>query len=223
VRRVVKISAVGCLVVLLVLAGALWSLYRASQQVPDFYREALSVDSAAQRKASNQMVRQASTLANDVRKEGQWEAVFTAQQINGWLAVDLVENHPRALPPAIRHPRVAIHSDEIAIACRVQQGKLNSVVTLTVEPYLQEPNVLALRIRKARAGLLPIPLAELLDRASKAAADMKLDLRWQQADGDPVAVIRVPPPRDENNKLIRVEALRLGDGEIYVSGTTERK
>jgi len=52
---------------------------------------------------------------------------------------------------------------------------------------------------------------------------MKLDLRWQQADGDPVAVIRVPPPRDENNKLIRVEALRLCDGEIYVSGTTERK
>ena len=36
----------------------------------------------------------------------------------------------------------------------------SSVISLTIEPYVPEPNVLALRIVKARAGLLPMPLGQ---------------------------------------------------------------
>ena len=45
-------------------------------------------------------------------KAGHWEIRFTADEINGWLAVDLVKNHPNALPPTLKDPRVSIDPNE---------------------------------------------------------------------------------------------------------------
>src|SRR5688572_28758959 len=73
--------------------ASLLAVYRASQQVPDFYREAIIADSQRQAAASKEMLRTATALVNDAQQEGEWEAEFTEEQINGWLAVDLVENH----------------------------------------------------------------------------------------------------------------------------------
>jgi hypothetical protein len=70
---------------------------------------------------------------------------------------------------------------------------------------------------------LPLPLKQVLDQISQAARQMDFHLQWQQADGDPVALISVPPPRDEKNQRVQVENLRLGEGEIFVSGTTARR
>src|SRR6188474_2649804 len=83
-------------------AVTLLAVYRASQQVPEFYREALSGDTQRHAAASQEMLRTATALANDVQKEGEWQAEFTEEQINGWLAVDLAENHGKALPPEVR-------------------------------------------------------------------------------------------------------------------------
>jgi len=220
VRKKLRIALLIFLGVLAVIAAGLFGLYRASQQVPKFYRQAITLDPVAQKQASDQMLQQAAALASDLRKEGRWQAVFTAEQINGWLAVDLLENHPGALPRSLRDPRVAIDPDGVTLGCRFQRGNLNSVVTLTIQPYLPEPNVLALRIHKARAGLLPMPLAEILDRISQTARRMELRLEWRQTDGDPVALISIPPPRDQQGKVVRIETLRFRDGEIYLAGTT---
>ena len=222
-RGILKIAGVGCLVVLLAIVAGIYALYRASQHVPEFYRQALQADRAAQSKASDRMIQHATALANDVRKEGRWEAVFTAEEINGWLAVDLVKNHPGALPASIRDPRVVIEPEQVMVACRFEEGKISGVVMLAVEPYLQEPNVLALRIRKARAGLLPLPLNDFLDLATKAAARAEIDLHWRQADGDPVAIFRIPPPRDVKNRVVSIDTIRLSAGQISLAGSTERK
>jgi hypothetical protein len=210
-------------VVLVLIVGGLFLLYRATQHVPEFYRQAIAVDPAVQEKASDQMLRQATALASDVKKPGHWEAVFTAEQINGWLAVDLVRNHPDALPSSLRDPRVAIEPGEITLACRFQQGNASSVLTLAVEPYLAEPNVLALRFRGARAGLVPMPLSQVVDRVTDAARHTDLRLQWRQNGGDPVALISLPQPRDPSGKVVRVEVLEVRQGAVYVSGTTERQ
>jgi hypothetical protein len=96
------------------------------------------------------------------------------------------------------------------------------VVSLIVEPSLPEPNVLALRIRKARAGMLPVPLGKILDRISQAARKTGLRLQWRQAGGDPVVFISIPPPQNQHDRLVQIETLRLGKGEIYLAGTTKR-
>jgi hypothetical protein len=118
----------------------------------------------------------------------------------------------------LHDPRVAIDAKQVTIACRFDQGGLHSVLTLTLAPSVPEPNLLALRIVDARVGLLPMPLGQVLDRISEAARNMGLHLKWGRSSGEPVAAILLPQSDD---RPVRVETLRLGDGEIYVEGTTE--
>ena len=215
-NRVLLLAAAGvATLILLVLLG----LFLAARHEPAFYREALHIDRAVLEKGSDHMLRQTTALANAVRRKGHWEALFTAEQINGWLAVDMARNHPDTLPPMLRDPRVAIDSRHITIACRFDRDGLSSVLSLTVEPYMPEPNVVALRIVKARAGLLPVPLGQVLDGLSEAAHNMQVHIEWRRAGGDPVAMFSLPPT--DGDRPVRSETLRLGDGEVYVAGTTQ--
>jgi len=203
------------------IALALWWLYIALGYVPAFYRRAMKLQPDVLREGSDRMLRQTAALQSAVGKEGRWEALFTAEQINGWLAVDRAENHPNSLPPTMSDPRVAIDSQGIHIACRYDEGLIHCVLSLTVEPCALEPNVLALRIVKARAGRLPLPLGRVLDRISETARHLQLKLDWRPAGSDPVALFSMP--ESERGRIVRLDALRLGDGEIYIAGRTERK
>jgi hypothetical protein len=198
---------------------AFLGLYMAARHEPEFYREAMEIDPAVLEQASGRMLQQATALTGAVKREGRWEALFTAEQINGWLAVDMARNHPHTLPPALHDPRVAIDSKHVIIACRFEQGGASSVLSLTVEPYVPEPNVIALRIVRARAGLLPVPLGQVIEGLSRAARDMQFHLQWRSAGGDPVAMLSFPPTEDD--RPVRIETLRLGEGEIYVAGGTQ--
>jgi len=222
VRKWLLIAASLALALLLAVGVGAYILYRVSQQVPEFYREALQAAPKAREEASHEMVQQVTALASDTQKDGQWEAVFTAEQINGWLAVDMVRNHPDLLPSSVKDPRVTIEPDEIRIACQVDRGNWTGVVSVAVDVYLAEANVVAVRIREARAGSLPLPLQGILDQISQEAAQTDLQIRWRQAEGDPVLEVTVPPPRDKNDKRVRIERLQLGEGKVYVSGSTER-
>jgi hypothetical protein len=220
VRKRIRLIAI-CGGGVLLAVGALLAIYGASQHVPGFYREALAANRADSEKASSEMLQQITAFASDLRKEGPWQAVFTASQINGWLAVDFARDYSAALGTALQEPRAAIQSDRVAIACRLAWGHLSSVVTLTAEPYLAEPGVLALRLRGAKAGMLPLPLRKVVDEISATARHTELNLRWRKVDGDPVALISFVTPADAKGKHVRIESLRLANGEIYIAGTTE--
>ena len=43
-------------------------------------------------------------------------------------------------------------------------------------------------------------------------------LAW--TEGDPVALVTLPPLEDENRHM-RIETVQLGQGELYIAGTTE--
>lgn len=219
-KRILLVSAGGgVLVILLVLGGIYW----ATQQAPGFYEETLHADPAKQAAASNQMLQQATALVSDVKKRGQWRTLFTAEQINGWLAVDLPKNHASSIPSEVGEPRVQIRPEELTLACRYEGRGMKTVLSLTIDAYLAKPNVVALRIKRARAGRLPLPLDKVLDAISKTAQHLDLPLQWQQEGSDPVALITIPPHRGDDDKLVRIESLTLGDGEIYLAGSTEAK
>ena len=215
-------GAVVCGLLILAAAG-LVLMYKGAQQVPEEYRHAVQIEQDVLREANDEMLQQATALASDVAKEGSWQALFTDRQINGWLAVDLPENHSLILPESMSDPRVAISPEGVKLYCRFHHKSIDSVVTLTVEPYMAEPNVLAFRIHRIRAGIIPVPLDKVLSAISKAALKAEMPLRWRQAEGDPVALLTIPQPRDENDKIVEIESLRLGEGEIYLSGKTQRR
>jgi hypothetical protein len=217
--RILTFSAAAVVALLAVTAVLLW---RATQKVPEFYARAVQDDPADRAEASDRMIQRATTLAGDVKKEGRWEATFTADEINGWLAVDLVENHADQLPATMSDPRVAIGPGRLMIACRYEEGWIEAVLSLEVDVYLAEPNVLALRVYEARAGGLPLPWERVQDQITQAVRRSRLKIEWAQVDEDPVATISLPPPSPQEPIAATIDAITLGDGEIYMSGTTER-
>lgn len=208
----------------LLAAGGLSVLtaYRASQTVPKFYREAISQDTVVQKKASDECLEQVAALASDVQKTGRWQAIFTAEQINGWLAVDLIENYPDVLESYVRDPRAEISPRRATLACRYNSDEISTVLSLTFDVYLSAPNVVAVRISNARAGSLPVPLSQVLDAISEAARTVNLPLEWRQSGGDPVAMITIPPPRDQTDRVLELDTIELRQGEVYLAGHTGR-
>lgn len=220
-RKWLLLAAAVLAVLLLAAVVALVSAYRASQQAPEFYRLALEVDPAVHKVGSDQMLQRATALASDVKKPGRWQALFTEEQINGWLAVDLVNNHSVALPPTISDPRVRIEPGSVTFACRVRQDRWESVLSLTVDVYLAAPDTVALRIRRARAGAMPLPLDTVLAHAAQAARHARRPVEWRQVDGDPVALLPLEP-MNKHRITVAIDTLSLREGAIYVAGTTKR-
>ncbi|MGD0384108.1 MAG: hypothetical protein ABSA77_11340 [Thermoguttaceae bacterium] len=206
-----------------VLIAALVGVFAALRFEPKFYREALAVASEAREEGSDQMLQRMAALVSDVRKPGKWQGRFTAEQINGWLAVDFVKNHHGALPPLFHDPRVSIDSEGIVLACRYEGWIVSTVLTLTVEPYVPEENLLALRIVRVRAGLVPMPLKKVLDGITDAARRSEWRLEWRQSGGDPVALLSTPPGDNAGDLAVKIETIRLGKGDIFLSGSNERK
>jgi hypothetical protein len=224
-RRWRRVAGFAALALLIALAIALLSVYRATRHVPQFYEEALAADPVVQRTAGDELERVALDLHNDVKQAGAWEALFTEEQVNGWLAVDLVEKFPNLLPTQVSAPRVAISAEEVKVACRYTSERFDVVISLGLAVSMtEEPNVIAVRVLRARAGSLPIPLNQFLDDITKAAHEGGLDLRWQQSDGDPVALIRLPTENTElPDRRLHLEKFELRAHEAFLSGRTEWK
>ena len=201
------------------LAGAFFfGTYQAYRHVPDFYSSALTLKPEEQREASQELSSRVTMLYSDTQREGDWKALFTEDQINGWLAVDLVEKHGELLPESIQDPRIEITEEAVTLALRIQDESIDAVFSLTVELYLAEPNVVAFRLRQARAGALPVPMSEVLTHLTAAAEHIDLPLRWTQVEDDPVALLLIVPQRDKNDNELQLDILELHDKEIFFSG-----
>lgn len=222
-RKYARIAAVVALVLAVVggLAGV-W-LYRASRHVPEFYQQALAIEPELQQAAGQKFEQQALALHNQARHAGRWEARFTQDEINGWLAADLPAKFPKVLPRGVSDPRIALDETQVQLAVRYERGDTKTVVSLSSQVQLTaEPNELAVRIDSVRAGLLPLPFAQFRDDIAERAAKAGVPIRWTEAAGAPVALVRLPlNPRDFGGRSLIVEELRLTKGELIVAGRTE--
>jgi hypothetical protein len=210
-------------VVLGLLAAAGFAVFHASQQVPEFYTEALFLPAENQEKESDLMLKQVTTLHNDLQSKGPWQQVFRAQTINGWLAVDLPRNHPTLLPRGMHDPRVHIGPQGMTMACQVDWHGFHGVVSLQVSAFVEsdEDDVVGLRVHKARLGAIPWSFASALEKISDAAKKSNVDIRWRQADSDPVALIKINSAADARRQVLHIKTIRLEEGALVVAGTTE--
>jgi hypothetical protein len=209
--------------VLLLVGGGVW-FWLAVRHVPHFYVDALAVDPTVQKQASDKMVRRTAALSNDVRKDGHWEAVFTADQINGWLAVDREQNHPQLIPREFHDPRVAIHDGQIIVGCRYESGQIDTVLSLAADVYLQSVNVVALRIQRARAGAVPLPLKDVTSKLVTACENIGCKVELREVDADPLLLVTLPLAANSSARegTVRVETVELHEGELRVAGQTVR-
>ena len=222
-RKYARFAALIVLVLAVAAAITAFSVYRASQVVPEFYERALSARPEDQKEAGQKFEQQALELHNQARHAGRWEARFTEDQINGWLAAELPVKFPKLLPGGIADPRVAISPSQAQLALRYDKGGTQTVVTLSGQVQLTtEPNELAVRIDGVRAGLLPLPFARFRDEIAERAAKAGYPLRWTEIEGSPVALLRLPlDERQFKGRKLIVEELALNAGELVVAGRTE--
>jgi hypothetical protein len=142
--------------------------------------------------------------------------------LNGWLAADLPEKFPTALPLGLGNPRVAIEDGLLRVAARYQDKKISSVLSFALQIQLaDEPNMLAIRIFEVRAGALPIPISGWLEKVRRAIQRTDLVVRWSQTDGDPVALVTIPEqPTKRSPQSLLLETIAIEPGIVRLSGTT---
>jgi hypothetical protein len=216
-KRRIAFTLVGAIVLVLV-AGAAW-LYLAVRHVPRFYEEAGKLSPEARKKGSDELVRRSAELASDTNRRGHWQQIFTADEINGWLAVDLIENYPKLLPRELHEPRAAIHPNEIIVGCRYD-GNISTIVSLEADVSLQAPSVIAVHVRRARAGAIPLPLDKFLPEAIRSLENAGCLVELRQSGADPILLITLPL-RTSNGRTLVLTALSVRDGEIDVAGETK--
>jgi hypothetical protein len=196
-------------------------VYRAAQTVPDFYEASLSVPPADADKAGDEFTATTVSLASQVRREGEWSALFTDAQVNGWLATDLPAKHPELLPPDYEEPRVCFTAEGVQLGVRCTLSGVKTIVWLDVDVQMSGAHEASLRFRRVRAGMLPLPLGEVLGGLTQAADDLQLPLRWTTVEGDPTAIVGLPTLGSDGLRY-ELDALQLEDGKLYVAGRTQR-
>ncbi len=203
--------------VLLLLGGAsvLW-VYTASQQVPEFYDVAVAVNPKDQAVERDAFVARAAASASDLQSDGHWHSLFTADEINAWLALELAANYPDLLPVELCDPRISLSPGAATIGCRYRTGELETVVSITLDAYLQAPNVL--RARPPCPGRRLAGAAGAHSDGICAAQQLNLRLELRHAHGVPVALITFPPVGDGKSLPPRLDSIELGHGELFVSG-----
>src|SRR3954468_23645707 len=203
-----------------VLALAVGGAYYAAQQVRPFYEQALKIEPAVVEEGSRELESRASALYSDAKQVGQWQALFTAQQINAWFAKQQAADKKGELLAGLRDPRIAITRDCLTLGFRSTSSGVETVFSVDASVLLTKDGALGVRLMSVRAGALPLPVTKATDLLANATAKMKLPVRWTQQDGQPVAIVTIVSPTIENRQF-SIDSIELRSGEMYVAGHTE--
>jgi hypothetical protein len=186
---------------------------------PQFYRKLAQIPPEQIREKAHRFKVQSLQLRNDIMNEPRWEAAFTDQQVNAWLAEDLVATFADQLPAGVHEPRVSFEMGRVILAFQLDEGPMRSIITVVAQPRVPEENVLSLTFEKIRAGLVPVPAEKILERIADHAIARGLEIHWER-DGDlPVAMIRYRPHFDRRDIIL--ERLQVLNGQIRLSGRSD--
>jgi hypothetical protein len=187
---------------------------------PSFYRAVATMPKERRRAEARRFVAQSMQLRNDIVNEPRWEAAFTDEEVNAWLAEDLVTHFADQIPPGVHEPRVVFEPDRVTLAFQLDEGPIRTVIWVVAQVRVPEGNTVALTLEKIRAGVVPIAAERIIDRITEHARSRGLDVRWER-DGDlPVAIVHyTPDPRRDD---IVLEALEIRPGQIRLGGRSNK-
>jgi hypothetical protein len=124
----------------------------------------------------------------------------------------------------VHDPRVAIEQDRLLIAAKYRTSGIETVVSLELSAFLtDEPNVVAIRVHHVAAGKIPIPLGKYLEQITTAASNRGIYIRWQEVEGDPLAIITLPHSEPGDQREIILRSLELRPGKAIAAGTVEER
>jgi hypothetical protein len=185
---------------------------------PEFYRQRLTMATAEA--SARRLVSDAAALHASIVREGPWEAAFTENDINAWLAVDLPRNHGRLLPDWLAEPRVRLEPRRVQLAVRVGHGLASAVAAVTAEVVLREPNQLGIVVEDAHLGGLPLPRGPVLTELRRRCDQLGMVTSVRRLDDRSLLVVYIPSTHESGGMSHWLETLTLGDGSIAITGQT---
>jgi hypothetical protein len=214
--RKVRIAAICGVIASTLLVALLGGAYYAAQQVRPFYEQALKIEPDELERGRRELESRATALYSDAKQTGRWQALFTTDQINGWLATQLTQNSGTELPANFRDPRVAIAHDVLTLGFRTSSGGVETVISVDAGVSLTDDGAVAVELISVKAGALPLPVLQLADQLADACKKMKLPVRWTRNGGKPVALVEI-----RSKEPVFIDAIQLDDDQLYVAGHTE--
>jgi hypothetical protein len=187
---------------------------------PSYYRDMVRLPREQRAGSAKRFVAQSLQLRNDISNEPIWEAVFTDQEVNAWLAEDLVTSFADQLPPEVAEPRVLFELNRITLAFQLRQGGVQSVITVVGRPRVPGGNTIELTLEKIRAGILPVPADNILDRIVEYARSHGIDVEWSRKDGYPVVLLRYTPHIGRED--VQLQELQIHNHQIRLAGRSDR-
>jgi hypothetical protein len=205
------------ILLLLLVCGVVWVIYSV-RQVRPFYSAALTIPQPKLKEANREFLNRTSRFNNDVRRPGEWTLLLTDEQINGWFGVDLVNNHPEALPKEIRDPRVKITPEQISFGVMVDREPFPVAASIDFTLRITNPRELMVRVITARVGNLPWSVEMIVAQIRHWAQEQGWTLRETTIGNDPVLLLS--PPAPNGRAELTFETLELHEGEIFLRGRT---
>ncbi len=195
----------------LVVAGGLWW---ASQSVPDFYAERLEVAPAATIQSQLRNIEAA------LSEPGDWRIELTEEEVNAWLANDLLNQFPHTVPPYASDPRVCFGEDVVQIACQYKHEDLSAVLSVNARiAPLDQTNAVRIHVFDPKIGAVPGPDNMAVDQLRLAAARARLAVAWHDGEHPSADVMLSPGILGTNNQIL-ITAITVQPGRILLSGTT---
>lgn len=216
-RRLIATAAV-LSILSVVIPIAAW---RSLTYQPPFYRKLSGMDREIRRVEADRFVNQTFQLRNDIANEHRWEASFTDEEVNAWLAEDLVTHFADFLPEGVHDPLVVFDLDRVTLAFKLERGPFTSLVWAVARVQVSDDNTVALTLEKIRAGAVPVSPEEVVAPIIRQAKAYGLDVDWRYVDDEPVALIRYSPTPDRGDVVL--ERVVLFEGRLYLSGRSDRE
>ncbi len=208
---------------MLIVAGFfIYYIYRTTQIEPVFYQAILLESPAELEVAGDQFETRIIEMQNQVQQNLDWSSVLKEKEINGWLAIDCPSKFPELIPPRLSQPRVQIQDSEIKLAFRYRTSRFSVIVTFAGDIFVaDDTGEIAIRIKQARSGIIPIPIAKLADRMTDHLRKSGFDVTWTQIENDPVALLRIPHDKFQlADQAIRIESIVCRDQQLELVGSS---
>ena len=186
---------------------------------PSYYRDIVLQSHEQRQGKARKFVAQSLQLRNDICNEPTWEAVFSDQEVNAWLAEDLVSHFADQLPSEVNEPRLLFEVDRIILAFQLRQRGMSSVITVIARPRVPEGNTVELTLEKIRAGILPVPADNVLDRIIEYGRRHGIDVEWTRKEGSPVVLIRYTPNLERDD--VQLEEVQIRNGQMRLAGRSD--
>jgi len=212
------VRGVGAL--LLIASGGAGFLWWGSRQPPAFYRaaERTIASPVVRRQATRHFEQQTQRLVDEIRQAEEWAEEFSEAEINAWLAEEFPREFADIVPPEVSDPRLHIEPDGLRLGFKLDlPDQWSGIVSLRVRASVAEPNHLEIRIDSIQAGLIPVPVTDILKEVVAEASRRGLQIDWQDDEEGGVAHVTLISKGEGDPRL---DAIEFSEGHLRVKGSS---